>query len=332
MCKHFNKENRIELATYLKVELSHSECSKRVGFSKSAITKEINKNKDDDGIYRGASAHEKYLKRRKQSKKKYRIIENDAKLEKYITKRLVKKDSPDQIAGRIKLKKTYQNVSYETIYQWIYNCKKHLKKHLRIIGKKGKYKRKRGTKQREKAREEGKIKRIDIRDESIEKRGMLGHWEGDTIIGKEKTKRILTHTERKSGYGLASKLDKVSAEIVREKIKEDFKKIPKKKKITSTYDNGTEFGKEDEDLEQITGMIIYRAYPYHSWERGTNENFNGLLREFFPKYICFDIITEQDIKKALKNLNHRPRKRLNYLTPHEVFVKNLDPNIDGLKK
>ena len=332
MCNHFNKENRIELEAYLKVGLSHSACGKKLGFSKSAITKEINRNKDDDGVYRGASAHKKYLKRRKESKEKYVIIENDNFLKKYIIKRLKKKDSPEQISGKIKLDKKYQNISYESIYQWIYNYKKDLKKCLRIIGRKGKYKRKRGTKQREKAREEGKIKRIDTRDDVVERRERVGDWEGDTVIGKEKTQRILTHVERKSGYGLASKLDKVSADIVRKKIEEDFKKIPKKKKKTATYDNGTEFGKEDEDLERKTGMIIYRAYPYHSWERGANENFNGLLREFFPKSICFDTITQQDINKALKNLNHRPRKRLNYLTPHEVFVKNLDPNIDGLKK
>lgn len=330
MCKHFTKKDRIELAAYLKVGLNHNECADKLGFTRSAVSKEIKKNKDPDSVYRGCSAHKRYLQRRKESKKIARIIENDKRLQRYIIYRLKKKDSPEQIAGRNYLRKKYQKVSHETIYQWIYNSRPDLKKYLRILGKKGKYRRKRGTKNREKAREEAKINRIDTRPQEVENKERVGDWEGDTIVGKEKTKRILTHNDRKSGYGLAKKLDTVSAKLTQVKIKESFENIPKNKKHTITYDNGTEFGKDDKHLKKMTGIKIYRAYPYHSWERGSNENFNGLLREFFPKKSYFDTITQEGIDKALKNLNNRPRKRLNYLTPYEVFVKGLDPDIDGL--
>jgi len=131
--------------------------------------------------------------------------------------------------------------------------------------------------------------------------------------------------DRASGYEMINKIDMVSAETVQNIITERFQKIPKQKRHTYTYDNGTEIGKEDADLEKQIGMDIYRAYPYHSWERGSSENYNGLVRDFFPKGMDFANISIQDVKRVEMNLNHRPRKRLGYLTPHEVFVLNMRP-------
>ena len=108
-------------------------------------------------------------------------------------------------------------------------------------------------------------------------------------------------------------------------LRRRFHTIPKKKRHTYTYDNGTELGKEDEALEQKISMMVYRAYPYHSWERGSNENLNGLVRDFFPKGTDFATITDEEVKRVERNLNHRPRKRLGYLTPHEVFVLGMVP-------
>ena len=206
-----------------------------------------------------------------------------------------------------------------TIYQWIYTRKKCLKKYLR--GKKGKYKKKRGTAIREKQRELAKRRRIDQRPLIVKTRERIGDWEGDTIVGKEKTQRILTHVERKSGYAMACKLDKVTAEIVENKTVEIFKKIPKSKRHTITYDNGIEFGGDDTFIEDKVKVEVYRANPYHSWERGSNESWNGLLREFFPKKTFSANITQKEVDRAVRLINHRPRKRLNYLTPYEVFVK-----------
>lgn len=183
---------------------------------------------------------------------------------------------------------------------------------------KGKYRRRYGTRIREKQREAKKKRRIDERPEIIEQRVRIGDWEGDTIIGKDRKPAILTHVERRSGLILADKLDRATAEMTKQKTIERFERIPRNKKHTITYDNGSSFS--DHDMtEKQTGIKIYFAFPYHSWERGTNENANGLLRQFFPKKINFATITQQDIQKAVGLLNNRPRKRLKYLTPYEIF-------------
>ncbi len=325
MYTQFSKEARKELSTLLRASHTPKECAEQLGMAKSSITREIARYSDEDGVYRGVSAYKKYLANRKRGKEEYRIIENDSRLERHIRKRLKEKDSPEQIAGRIKREKNYQTISYETIYRWIFNEEPDLKQHLRRIGHKGKYRRKRGTKIREKAREQAKIKRIDERPKEVESRERIGDYEGDTIIGKDRKKRLLSNVERKSGYGMLDKLDFVTAEIVRERIQKRFKGIPKDKKHTYTYDNGTEIGKEDPDLEKKIKMDVYRAYPYHSWERGCNENYNGLVRDFFPKGTDFATITDKDVRCVEKNLNNRPRKRLGYLTPYEVFVLGMEP-------
>lgn len=322
MYMHFNKEIRIKLAALLKAELSQRDCAKQLGFDHSTISREISKNKDPDGVYRGASAHKRALARRKQSKQASRKIQNDPKLKQRILYRLVNKHwSPEQIAGRLSKSNKDYSICHETIYRWIYQDRSDLKKYLRC--KKGKYRRKRGTKTREKQREQAKVKHIETRPAIVETRSRIGDWEGDTVVGKEKTQRILTHNERRSGYLVASKLNKVSAEIVRNKIKKVFNKIPRSKKYTITYDNGTEFGKDDDIIERDTGTDVYRAKTYCSTDRASNENLNGLLREFFPKGSYFKDVTQKDVDRAVKLINHRPRKRLNYLTPHEVFVKRM---------
>lgn len=325
MYKQFTKENRIELAALIRAGHCPKECASELGFNKSSITREIASNSGADGVYRGASAHKKYLLRRKSAKQSSRKIENNTELKEYIRRRLKKKDSPEQIAGRLKLLQLPDIPCHETIYQWIFAEEPALKKYLRRIGRKGKYRRKRGTKAREIAREEAKIKRIDTRPAIVEERKRIGDFEGDTVVGKDKTKRLLTNVDRMSGYGMIDKLDIVQADILHDRLKQRFKKIPASKRHTYTYDNGCEIGKEDASLEKKIGMEMYRAYPYHSWERGSNENYNGLVRDFFPKGTDFANITLKEVKRVERNLNHRPRKRLGYLTPHEVFVLNMKP-------
>lgn len=320
MYQQFTKETRIALAALLKATHTPRECARELGFNKSSVTKEVALNKDHDGVYRGASAHRKYLDRRKRAKQKSKKIENNQKLQKHIKKCLAIRDSPEQISGRLKQEKTKNTVCHETIYRWIFTKQPKLKKHLRRIGRKGKYRRKRGTKQREKMREEAKIKRIDTRPAIVEERMRIGDWEGDTVVGKNTADRFVTNVERRSGYGLMNLVLSATAEKVRATLEYRFHRIPKEKRHTYTYDNGTEIGKEDADLEKKIGMEVYRAYPYHSWERGTNENYNGLVRDFFPKRTDFATLTTSDVKRVERILNNRPRKRLGYLTPHEVFV------------
>lgn len=317
--QHFTQEERIMLSTLKRRGLTQQEMARELGKDQSAISRELSRNKQEDGSYHAGYAKQAANRRRKEANQVLKRIANDPWLEKYIIKRLKIYWSPEQIAGRAR--RDYEvMVCHETIYQYIYNDRPDLKKYLRC--QKGKYRRRYGTKIREKQREEAKKTRIDRRPKVIERRERLGDWEGDTIIGQRGTGSLATHVDRKSGYTFIDYVARANAEAIRETVVKRFTKLPKQKKHTITYDNGTEFS-EHEMIGRETKIDIYFAYPYHSWERGTNENTNGLIRQFFPKKSSFADITNTDTRRAERLLNTRPRKRLMYLTPVEVFRKNM---------
>lgn len=234
----------------------------------------------------------------------------------FIKRELFKHKSPEQIAGILRRKK--KSVVASTIYRYIKERAPHLKKHLR--SKKGKYRRRRGTKIREKDREQKTKRRIDERPNIIERRGRIGDWEGDTLMGRDKRVRIVSFVDRRTGYLIAFLLPKMNAELLTSLTLNHFKCIPKKKRKTITLDNGTEFS-DWERLEKKSSMTIYFAYPYHAWERGSNENTNGLLRQYFPKSLDFNVITEKELQQVVRRLNHRERKRLGFVSPRRVFWK-----------
>ena len=318
---HITKEQRYKIQSWLEIDMSQKDIADRLGKDKSALSREIGRNKNASGKYTAGLADKTSHKRRKEGKRKSRKLIKDKKLRRAVLALLRRKKSPEQIAGRRKrLGKSY--VVHETVYKYIYDYAPEWKMYLRQ--KKGKYRRRHGTKERENIREQAKKRRIDERPAIVELRTEIGHWEGDTVRGKEKIQGIATHVERVSGYGIGDKLDHVTAENLKQKTVRSFARIPKEKKKTETLDNGIEFS-EYELMERETRVTIYFAYPYHSWERGTNENFNGLLRQYFPKGSNFATVTQKDVSRAVRELNHRPRKRLNYLTPYEVFVKGMVP-------
>lgn len=230
-----------------------------------------------------------------------------------VTKLLKQHQSPEQIAGVLR------NIDASTIYRYIKERAPHLKQCLR--SQKGRYRRKRGTKIREKQRELAKKRRIDERPPVVERRGRLGDWEGDTMMGRDKRVRIVTFVDRKSGYLVAYLLPMLRAELLTTLALKHFRHIPKHKRQTFTLDNGPEFA-DWERLEKKSGATVYFAYPYHFWERGTNENTNGLLRQYFPKSHDFNLITETELAQVVRRLNDRPRKRLKFKSPHAVFLKN----------
>lgn len=318
---HFTRDSRNELSGMLALGAGKKDIARALSKHRSTIWRELKRNGcDNKRGYDSRLASERSKSRRIKANKRFRKLDNNAWLRDYIAKKIKLHWSPEQISGR--LKKGYPDqskdrwIGKDSIYEFIYNEQPEMVKYLRC--RKGKYRRRKGTKIREKQREELKKKRIDQRPEAVKKRTRIGDWEGDTIIGRERTKHILTHVDRKSGLGLADKLERGTAELARIVTQERFRKIPKNKKYTITYDNGATFS-EHELTERKTGMDIYFAWPYHSWERGSNENFNGLLRQYFPKKSTFAIITQKEIEKAVNEINNRPRKRLNYLTPAEVF-------------
>lgn len=233
-----------------------------------------------------------------------------------VIKELKRHKSPEQISGILKKKRRVLAAS--TIYRYIGERAPHLKRYLRST--KGKYRRKHGTKTREKAREEAKKRRIDERPKVIERRGRIGDFEGDTLLGSDKRVRIVSLVDRRSGYLIAFLLPYWNARLLTTLAYEKLRHLPRKKRRTITFDNGTEFS-DWERLEVLSGMTIYFAYPYHAWERGTNENTNGLLRQYFPKSLDFNLIRPQELARVVRRLNQRERKRLKFTSPHRVFWK-----------
>jgi len=317
---HITSSNRNELSALLRAKTKQKEIAKLLGKHRITIWRELTRNKGENKKYHAKKAKDKTTDRQVLAHSQQRKIKNSQWLRNYIVRKIKKRWSPEQIAGRIKKKwpnDKSRHIGKDSVYKYIYVHRKNLVKYLRC--QKGNYRRRYGTRIREKQREEAKKRRIDTRPAIVETRGRIGDWEGDTILGKDKN-HILTHLERKSGLLLADKLDVVTAEETKLKTIARFKNISAKKKYTMTYDNGTTFA-EHELTEKETGLEMYFAYPYHSWERGCNENANGLLRQYFPKGMAFAKVKQPEIESAVSEINHRPRKRLGYLTPLEIFYE-----------
>ena len=315
---HFTQEERVILSALSRRGLTQTEIARELRRDQSSVSRELRR------CYLGRSYHAGEARRiaskkRARAKQQSRRIENDLWLKTYIIKRLKMYWSPEQIAGRVRVDYGVV-ICHETIYQYIYNSNPNLRQYLRF--KKGKYRRRYGTRIRIQQREEAKKTRIDQRPGIIERRERLGDWEGDTIMGTRGTGSLITYVDRKSGYALVDCVIRATAEAIKKKTTERFRRLPRQKRHTITYDNGTEFS-EYELISRETKMDVYFAYPYHSWERGTNENTNGLIRQFFPKRSSFKNITKRDTKQVEQLLNTRPRKRLAYLTPTEVFRENM---------
>lgn len=314
--QHLQRDDRVRLAVLLRAGHTQKECAEQIGVSSATISRELAKN-GGKKHYKVLDAERRKKNRRKQANARFAKIRTKSWLISYIIRNLKGRRSPEQIAGILKRSRE-KSVSHETIYTWIYTHRPDLKKYLRQ--KKGKYRRRGGTKNRAKTREEGKKRRIDTRPSIVERRSRIGDWEGDTIIGAGRKKRILTYVERKSGYLIAALVENGSPGLVLKTTAALFHRIAKRKRRTLTLDNGVEFSSH-ELIERETGMTVYFAYPYHSWERGTSENTNGLLREYFPKKTSFALLTQRDITAAVRQLNDRPRKRLGYASPRSVFAE-----------
>lgn len=314
------QKKRIELAILLRGKHTQKNIAQMINVHPSTVSRELKRNwNKTDQWYKARTAKKLLGIRRKMANQRLRKLPHGSLLLRKVLKGLRKYWAPEQIAGRLQRKYGKTIVCHETIYRFIYYERPDLKKYLRC--QKGKYRRRHGENNRRRLRDAEKKRRIDVRPEIVEQRKRIGDWEGDTIVGGEKTTGILTHVERKSGYLLADKLERATADAVCRITIQKFKKIPRIKRRTITYDNGSAFA-EYEFIERATMALIYFANPYHSWERGTNENTNGLLRQFFPKKMPFATLTQKDVEKVVSLINNRPRKRLHYLTPKEVFSPN----------
>lgn len=320
---HITKEERIQLAALKRAGSTNGMIALELGRHPSTIGRELRKHAAEIApatvVYRPGAAHRRAKERRAALNRQRRKIVSGSGLVTLIEEKLHQYWSPEQIVGRLRKERRNRNqVCHETIYQWVYRERRDLISFLRLSQKR-RFRRRHGTRERARRREEVKKRWIEERPKVVETRGRLGDWEGDTVLGVEKTVRLLTHTERQSGYLIVRKLQRSTAEETSRAVRQVFSRLPKRKRHTATYDNGPEFA-DHETIERDSAVTIYFARPYHSWERGTNENTNGLLRQFFPKKTPFADIRPRTIARVVRLLNARPRKRLRYQTPHERFM------------
>lgn len=308
---HIRKEDWPCIARMLRAGHSLSEIARTISKDQSSLSRHVRE-------YGGRDRYDVCEVRRRKRMKRIKAMDSirviKGLLLRFVTRELKLHKSPEQISGILKRKK--QMLAPSTIYRFIKERAPHLKMYLR--SKKGKYRRKRGTKIREKQREQAKKRRIDERPPIVERRGRMGDFEGDTMMGRDKRVRIVTFVDRRSGYLIAFILPKKNAELLTSLTLKHFQCVPRKKRKTFTLDNGSEFA-DWERLEKKSGMPVYFAYPYHFWERGTNENTNGLIRQYFPKDMDFNLIHPKDLAYAVKRLNDRERKRLGFFSPKDVF-------------
>lgn len=303
--------------------------SKQLNRAPSTITRELKPWGNKPGSYDAKIAHwcavDDYKNKRKQDK-----ISTYPKLKSYVYKMLEKQLSPEQISGRIKLDypgDKMMTISHEAIYMHIYRHPQG-KENKRLIALLTYHKsRRRSSKQAN--RSKGRIKdavSIDLRPAHIGDRTQSGHWEGDLMIGANQASAIATLVERKTRFTYIIKLDNRKSETVTTGFRNCLNKLDAHLKRTMTYDNGFEMANHQWLTEQ-TGTDIYFAHPYSSWERGTNENTNGLIRRFLPKKTDFNLVTARELKNIQDKLNNRPRKILNYLTPEEAMKKEKSNNV-----
>ena len=310
--KHYSQltlEQRYIIYSMLKIGLTQSKIAEVIGIHKSTISRELKRNRGGRG-YRPKQA-EAFAKERHQAKVRPRI---DGSTWAYIEQLLYKEWSPEQISGWMK-KNMAVTVSHEWIYQYVLKDKLaggSLYLHLRC---KKKRKKRYGSNDRR-----GNLKNrisIDERPAVVDTRNRLGDWEADTIIGKAHKQAIVSMTERKSGLALIYKVDRRTKGNTEKAMKRLLSPVSDQV-YTITSDNGKEFANHEQIAKRLK-CDFYFAHPYSSYERGTNENTNGLIRQYFPKNRDFRTITDKEIIHAMKRLNNRPRKRLGYKTPNEVF-------------
>ena len=325
MTKQYSRltlKDRIQIEKMLCLKKDYSAIAAELNLHKSTISREVNSL--PKGHYDALKANQAaYLKRVNCKYGKSKILLNPALMQ-YVHQRLKKRWSPDQISVSLKREFPHDKsmqVSHESIYLYIYL---HSKKELKgILISELRQKRKQRGNVRRGADKRTTIKdqiRIDERPSEVAGREIPGHWEGDLVLGKNRESAIGTLVERTTRTIILVHLKARDSKTVRKAFEKEFKAIPKQMKKTLTYDNGTEMA-QHKLFTKNTKIQVYFTHPYSPWERPTNENSNGLVRDYFPAGTDFSKITKKRLKEVQDELNERPRKVLDYYTPKDVFEK-----------
>jgi IS30 family transposase len=304
----------------LKSSVGLREIGRRVGRSHTSISRELKRNGSAvPGVaYKPDIAHERAQSR--QSLARHYRRQDHTPLLRFVERRLRIDWPPGAISGRLKLKypdDPKMRISPETIYRWVALDSRHggeLYRHLRRRHKHRRRQKRYGAGRRFIPGRVG----IEQRPAIVNDRSRFGDWEGDLVVGSRNSGAIATHVERRSRYLKASLLENRKAETFNAAATPVYQQLPEALRQTLTLDNGKEFSRFKE-LESSTQLKVFFADPYAAWQRGTNENTNGLLRFYFPKGTEFSQVSEDELNRAVKRLNHRPRKCLGYRTPYEVM-------------
>jgi IS30 family transposase len=316
---HLTREERFDISQ-LKSSVGLREIGRRVGRSHTSISRELKRNGSAvPGVaYKPDIAHERAQSR--QSLARHYRRQDHTPLLRFVERRLRIDWPPGAISGRLKLKypdDPKMRISPETIYRWVALDSRHggeLYRHLRRRHKHRRRQKRYGAGRRFIPGRVG----IEQRPAIVNDRSRFGDWEGDLVVGSRNSGAIATHVERRSRYLKASLLENRKAETFNAAATPVYQQLPEALRQTLTLDNGKEFSRFKE-LESSTQLKVFFADPYAAWQRGTNENTNGLLRFYFPKGTEFSQVSEDELNRAVKRLNHRPRKCLGYRTPYEVM-------------
>jgi IS30 family transposase len=310
--RQISGEERVIIATLHGQGFSNARIGKELGRHRSTIWREVQRNRTPhDGFYRARRAHERTVARRRRSRRNQRF---DGVQMARVDALLRGQWSPEQVSGHLR-RAGELSISHETIYRHVWRDRRaggSLHEHLRGARKQ---RRKRYGHNDSRGRLAGK-RLIGERPASIESRQWVGHWDIDTVLGTT-SECVMTLVERATGFTLIGKMAaRTVAELNRTAI-EMIRRYPGRFQ-SITADNGTEFHGY-KDIEAATGVIFYFATPHHSWERGTNENTNGLIRQYLPKRQSMEKLRQKQCDTIAETLNERPRKRYDYKTPNQCF-------------
>lgn len=309
--KQLTAADRSKMEILLQEQYTLTDIANTLGFHKSTISREFNKRKTPNGYFADIAQLDYEDKRENCGKPK---ILSNYNLRNQVVYLLKLGWSPETISGRLEYEYGKKIISHEAIYQYIYEDEYAKSEELRMYLKYGKRRR---TSWKGRRTSKSKIpNRVSIhkRPKIAENRSEIGHWEADSVIYPYK-QAINTVNELKSGLVAFTKLERKTAVLTAQAMVD---KLSNYRVTTITVDNGTEFTNH-EDVTREVGAQVYFCDPYSSWQRGANENVNGLLRRYLPKRKSIVEVTQKELDEIAEDLNHRPRKRLGYKTPYEVY-------------
>ncbi len=320
--RHLSIDEREQIAQLRNEHTGLREIARQLGRDKGTISREVKRNGAPlYNSYTPCRAQHRSDERRRTASRRERL--RGETLRGYVHEKLFVGWAPEQISGRLPLEHPGLSISAEAIYQYIYDAKSEDREDLIACLRRSHKKRK----QRAVGRKQKKTKipnRISIEDrpQSVEGRRTYGHWEGDSIISRKSTFALNSLTERKSRLIMITRMKRKGAKETLDAVTNRLGVLPQKFRRTLTLDNGTENTKHAVITEGI-GIKCYFAHPYASWERGTNENANGLVRWYFPKGTDFANITDDQVALVESRLNNRPRKCLGFRTPIEAAASSV---------